>query len=159
MKAKERLCDVAATELLMPELIFRKYLTNFGVSIYAIERLANVFGVSTQAAVARIAEVSEEPCIALFWKLQGTNPNAFKLWWQVGPRRNSGSKAYYAPVNKTVKYPSVLHKAYEHDSPVKCYRFFKQGTEVRRLPMESKAFGRGENRYVASLAFVDKIKS
>ena len=36
-RARETLCDAAAAELLMPELIFRKYLSTFGLSITSIE--------------------------------------------------------------------------------------------------------------------------
>ena len=151
-KAKERLCDVAATELLMPELIFRKYLSGFGVSINSIERLANIFRVSIQTAAIRIAEVSTEPCIALLWQPWPRNkPKGLRLAW---PRRNSRGKGYYTPVHTYVRPPSTLHKAYQGDSPVKSFKLFRVDNAVKRLPMESKGFGHGETRYVISLAFL-----
>jgi len=153
-RARERLCDAAATELLMPEFIFRKYLSNFGLSVSSIEHLANIFKVSAKSAAIRVAEVSLESCIALFWEPRLRNePKVLKLAMCKGP----GIKFfYYVPVHTNIRYPSILHKAYEDDSPVKCYKKFERGNDVKRLPMESKGFGRKETRYVISLAFPDR---
>jgi len=149
--ARERLCDAAATELLMPEAIYQKYLSSFGVTIHAVERLSDIFQVSLRAAVRRIAEVSIEPCIALVWQpLQKTN--MLQLVQCTGPER----KPIYSPVHTKIRYPSVLHKALEQNRQEKCYKSFKIGTGIKRLPMESKGFGRDEYRCVVSLAFLDR---
>ena len=156
-KARERLCNVAATELLMPEMVFNKYLLDFGVSIKSIERLASIFRVSVQPTAIRIAEVSPEPCIALLWQpWPRTKPKGLRLAWCVGPGRNSRGKGYYMPLHTYVRPPSTLHKAYQYDKPVKCHKLFKVDNAVKRLPMESKGFGRDETRYVISLAFPDR---
>jgi Zn-dependent peptidase ImmA (M78 family) len=156
-KARERLCDIAATELLTPEHIFRKYLSGFGVSIHVIERLADIFRVSIRAAARRIAEVSVEPCIALLWQPWLRNrPKGLRLTWCAGPGRKSSGKSYYMPVHTYVRPPSTLHKAYEDDRPVKSFKLFNVDTAIKRCPMESKGFGRGETRYVISLAFPDR---
>ena len=149
--ARERLCDAVATELLMPESIYQKYLSSFGVTIHAVERLSNIFQVSLRAAIRRIAEVSIEPCIALIWQPL-LKTNILQLVQCNGPER----KPIYSPVHTKVKYPSVLHKALEQNSQVKCYKSFKIGTEIKRLPMESKGFGRDEYRCVVSLAFTNR---
>lgn len=152
-KARERLCDAAATELLMPGMVFKKYLSGFGVSIYSIERLASIFRVSIQAAAIRIAEVSTEPCLALLWKPWPRNkPKGLRL----APIRNSKGKSRYVPLHTYVRPPSTLHKAYQDDTPVKSFKLFKVANAVKRLPIESKGFSRGETRYVISLAFVDR---
>jgi len=156
-RVRERLCDAVATELLMPELVFRRYLSDFGVSINSIERLASIFEVSIRAAAWRIAEVSQEPCIATIWQPHPRpGYKALRLAWSVGPGIHLTDRADYTPEHTNITYPSVLHKAYEYDKPVRCYRKFKRGTDVRRLPMEAKGFGRGETRYVVSLAFLDR---
>jgi len=156
-KARERLCDVAATEILMPELVFRKYLSGFGVSVHSIERLANTFRVSIRAAAIRTAEVSPEPCIALLWQpWLRTKSKGLRLAWSVGPGIKRADKGYYMPVHKRVAYPSTLHKAYESDRPVKSFKLFKVDTATKRCPMESKGFGRDETRYVISLAFPER---
>jgi len=92
-KARERLYDVAATELLMPEFIFRKYLPGFGVSVHSIERLAAIFRISIRTAAWRIAEVSTEPCIALLWQPhRSAKSKALRLAWRVGPGKNREAK-------------------------------------------------------------------
>ncbi|MBA7615606.1 hypothetical protein ES703_22889 [subsurface metagenome] len=151
--ARERLCEAAAAELLMPEFVFRKYLSGFGVSVRSIERLANIFKVAIRAAAIRVAEVSPEPCIALLWRQQRTKSKALKLAWRIGPRGESRGKDNYKPLHTYVRPPSTLHKAYQDDSPVKSFKVFKVDNAVKRLPMESKGFGRGETRFVISLAF------
>lgn len=156
-KARERLCDAAATELLMPEMVFKKYLSGFGLSISLVEWLANIFKVSIRAAAFRIAEVSVEPSIALVWRLQpGTKTKALGLSWRVGPGKKFRGKANYTPVHTLVRHTSTLYKAYQYDSPVKCCKLFRLDAGVKRLPVESKGFGRGETRYVISLAFPNR---
>jgi len=155
-KARERLCDAAATELLMPETVFKKYLSGFGVSVHSIERLANLFRVSVQATAIRIAEVSVEPCIVLLWRRLSTKSKSLRLDWRIDPGGKSRGKADCKPVYTRIRYPSTLHKAYEYESSAKCYKLFKVDNDVKRLPVESKGFSRGETRYVVSLAFLDR---
>ena len=154
---RERLCDAAATELLMPEMIFKKHLSRLGASINSIEWLANIFKVSISSTAIRIAELSTEPCIALLWRLRpGTKSKALRLAWHIGPGKKFKGKANYMPVNTLVIPTSTLYKAYQYDSPVKCYKKFKFDASEKRLPVESKGFGRKETRYVISLAFPDR---
>jgi len=154
---RERLCDAAATELLMPEIIFKKYLLGLGVSISSIESLANIFRVSIRASAIRIAELSTEPCIALLWRLRpGIKSKVLRLAWRVGPRGKLKGQTDYMPVHPLAKSTSTLYKAYQCTHPVKCHKVFRLGAGVKRLPIESKGFGHGEARYVISLAFPDR---
>lgn len=156
-RARERLCDAVATELLMPESVFRKYLSDFSVSISSIERLANIFRVSIQSAAIRIAEVSLEPCMALLWQpWPRSKPEGLRLAWSIGPGRHSRGKANYILVHTLAESDSKLYKAYQDDSPTKSRKDFKVDSGVKRLPMEAKGFGHGETRYVISLAFPDR---
>ena len=153
-KIVEHLCDCAAAELLMPESIFKKYLSGFAVSIYSVERLANSFQVSIQAAAIRIAEVSTEPCLVTKWQPEKRKPTNLRLAWCMGPEKKG--KGYYEPIHVSVRPPSAIHNAYEGGSCVKSFRLFKIGDGVQRLLTESKGFGQGETRYVISLAFLDR---
>ena len=156
-KARERLCDAAAAELLMPEMVFKKHLSRFGVSISSVEWLADIFKVSIRAAAFRIAEVSVEPCIALLWRSQpGTKSKALRLSRRVGPGRKPGGKSNYMPVHTLVRHASTLYKAYQYDSLVTCHKLFRLDSGDKRLPVESKGFGRGETRVVISLASLGK---
>jgi Zn-dependent peptidase ImmA (M78 family) len=149
--AVERLCDIAASELLMPENIFKQHLMNFGVTIASVEKLSNTFQVSLSAAIRRISEISIEPCIALIWRpLQKSK--TLNLVQCSGPE-NSKS---FSPVYTKVKYPSLLHKALEEHVQVKSYNSFKIGTQTKRLLMESKGFGYDNFQCVVSLAFPNR---
>lgn len=153
-KARERLCDAAATELLMPEAVFRKYLSGFGISIKSLEWLANIFRVSISSTAIRIAEVSTEPCIALLWRPRpGTRSKALRLAWHIGPGNSSQIKGNYVPKHTLARHTSTLYKAYQYDSPVKCRKDFRLDAGIKRILIESKGFGGGEMRYVISLAF------
>jgi hypothetical protein len=155
--ARERLCDAAATELLMPEMVFKKYVSGFGASISSVKWLANIFRVSIRAAAFRIAEVSAEPCIALLWLSRpGNKSKALYLSQRVGPGKQSRGQANYMPAHTLVRHTSTLYDAYEGDSLVKSWKLFRFGTATKRCPMESKGFGSGERRCVISLAFPDR---
>ncbi|MDO8716357.1 MAG: ImmA/IrrE family metallo-endopeptidase [Dehalococcoidales bacterium] len=153
---KERLCDIAATELLMPESVFRKYLANVGVSVNSVERLAHTFGVSIPSSAIRITEVSLEGCLALLWqpRLRRKGAKMLKLAWCVGPGPSFSTGGRYTLIHDKVTPPSMLHKAYEQDFVVKCFKKFRHGDTVKPLAMESKGFGYHDMRYVISLAFL-----
>lgn len=142
-RAKERLCDIAAAELLMPEPVFERYLAGFGVSVNSIERLAYTFRVSIPAAAIRVAEVNMEPCVAILWKR-----------WQKA--KSQGFISKHMDKSIYVRDPSALMKAYETDSAVKSFKSFEIGNTRKRCYMESKGFGRDKTRYVISLVFPER---
>ena len=153
--AIERLCDNAAAELLMPEQVFKKYLTNFGLSINSIEPLAHIFKTSIQATALRIAEVSSEPCLMLLWQpFPINNPKGLRLKRFISLQ----TKIKALPINMQDKISSSLYKAYESNTSVKSSKRFRINNTAQTLPMESKGFGHDEYRYVLSLAFLNKIK-
>lgn len=151
MKAKETLCDAVAAELLMPELIFRKYLDIFPLSITTIEHMASVFRVSIQSAARRIVEVSVNPCIVTIWLPSPKyKPKGLRGVEIPNIRTN------YILSSKFAALHSSLYKAYENDVIVKTRKVFYSGTNKVRLPIEAKGFGRGESRFLISLAFPSK---
>lgn len=155
-KARERLCDTAAAELLMPEIVFKRYLSTYGLSISSVQYLANSFKVSIQTAARRITEVSNEPCVSILWwpwpknKPKGLRPVMGK---------QTRVKANYTLVHKNVNVNSALYKAYQNDSVVRTWKLFKNVNTIKRLPLEAKGFGRGEMRFVISFAFPYRQKS
>ena len=150
VNAKERLCEAVATELLMPESVFTKYLKSFGLSVHSIEPLSHAFRTSIQATAYRIAEVSEEPCLILIWKPWPANkPKGLRY-------AGSQSKLRPVPVHTFIRFPSKLQTAFESFSSVKSSEIFKINNIKKNLPLESKGFCRGENRYVVSLALLDR---
>jgi Zn-dependent peptidase ImmA (M78 family) len=152
-KAIEKLCDAAATEFLMPEFIFKKHLLGLGISINSIERLADTFRVSIQSAAIRASEVSLKSCIVLKWQPQKNQSKSLELSW---PKKKLVNRVQFSPSQKIVEPPSTLHKAYYSNSLFQDDISFKVGKETKRFPAEIKGFGRGENRYVISLAFLNR---
>lgn len=150
----ERLCDAAAAQLLMPTGVFRKHLGALGVGVHAVEPLADLFKVSAQTAAMRIAEVANEHCAALFWRPWPRNgkPRGLKTSRVTSNPENAPCR----PVRTLVKRPSSLHTAFDTDKVVSSSRTFVTQGAVRRVSMQSKGFGRGEYRYVLSLAFPER---
>lgn len=145
-KDKERLCNIAAAELLMPAPIFSKYLLDFGLCIDSIERLARIFRVSIPAAAIRLQEINVEGCRIIRWKRwQRTKSKGFIQDWT----RQPAGRTY-------VRDPSALLKVYESDDTVKSFKCFEIDNISKRCLMESKGFGRDKTRYVLSLVFPDR---
>lgn len=142
-EAKERLCNIAAAKLLMPEKSFKKYLAGFGLSVSSIEHLAHTFKVSIQTAAIRIAEVSTEPCSVILWR-------------QCQKPKSKGFFGYFMRKPMYIRNPSSLLKAYESDSCVKSLKSFEIKYIKKRCLMESKGFGQGKTRYVISLVFLER---
>jgi Zn-dependent peptidase ImmA (M78 family) len=155
VRAKERLCDRVATELLMPENIYSKYLTNLGISINTLEKLSNLFKVSLQTSAIRAAEVSNNSCIVMIWKMNQFT-KSINLAWQTGAKVTKTKKDWYIPVHKKVDFPSSLHTAFQKVDVVTCFKKFQTNEGEKRISMECKGFGRGEYRFVLSLAFPNK---
>jgi Zn-dependent peptidase ImmA (M78 family) len=153
-KTTEHLCDMAASQLLMPESIFDEYLKKYGLSVDTVEKMARLFKVSFTAAAIRIAEVSQQPCIAVLWK-SGLNkkPSTLSVNWSIGPRKTTVRAIRYMPMKKQVDQTSSQHKAFMSDDIITSYQSFKSGNTITNCRVESKKFGYGENKYVISLAF------
>jgi Zn-dependent peptidase ImmA (M78 family) len=142
---KERLCNIAAAELLMPVPVFSKYLSDLGLSVNSIENLAHIFKVSIQAAAIKVQEISPKSCRIIFWKR--CHRNRSHGFIQTHSKRPAG-ETY-------VRDPSSLLKAYESNNTVKSSKDFKFDNSSKRCLMESKGFGRDNMRYVLSLVFLD----
>ena len=91
----ERACDEIAAELLMPGAWFREAISRRGLCAQAVPVIAGDFGVSLEAAAARIAETAETPCAVGFFHHtdpggRTTNPPAASREWPVS-EEESGS--------------------------------------------------------------------
>ena len=155
-RIKERLCDTVAKELLMPEKVFIKYLSNLGVSINTIEYLSRFFCTSIQTTAIRVAEISNEHCIILVWRKTGNKSQTLRLVWRVGPGGKSIGYNDYIPLQTRINHVSKLYEAFQTDNLIKGFKLFKINNAPQRLLMESKGFSFGEKRFVISLAFLNR---
>ena len=151
--ARERLCDEAAAELLMPAPTFRTYLSRFGCSVNALEWLSPTFGVSIPAIAIRVSQISDEPCAAILWRrCQKPRSKGFQLVWASMPA-SQHTRDYRTEERGYVRDPSALLRAYQGSSVVKSYKVFGISSHKKRHYMESRGFGRDSTRYVISLVF------
>ena len=63
----ERLCQVAAAEMLLPEDAFRRASARCGVSLDHVVEIGATFAASHEAVVRRLVALSEEPVAAVFF--------------------------------------------------------------------------------------------
>jgi Zn-dependent peptidase ImmA (M78 family) len=152
----ERLCNVAATEMLMPEAVFSKYLETLGTSIVSVAKLSEMFAVSLQAALIRVSELSRTTTIALCWRLrEGKRSNHLALEWSTTPKI-ADKKLICKPVKPTIGANETTIQAFMNDDVIKTYKeFYINGCLKKRCLLESKGFGLKNNRRVLSLAFVE----
>ncbi|MBI1733810.1 MAG: ImmA/IrrE family metallo-endopeptidase [Candidatus Rokubacteria bacterium] len=68
---EEYLCDVAASEMLMPEKLFRPAATALEPSLESVGNLAHRFGASTQATMRRIGALDVWPVLFIVWQFMG----------------------------------------------------------------------------------------
>ena len=148
-KAIERLCDIAATELLMPEVVFKRHLEYFGISINSIEHLALIFKTSIKTTAFRIVEASDKPFVVLIWQPRLKNkPKVLRLTHCISPKEYILVK----PISNIIENFSKPYKAYEYHNVIKSRKLFLINSYTKNLVMESKGFGSADNRYVLSIA-------
>ena len=63
----ERLCQVAASELLMPEAAFRAASAQWGASLNGVTHLSDLFVASPEAVVRRLVVLTDEAVAAVFF--------------------------------------------------------------------------------------------
>lgn len=66
---EEHLCDIAATELLLPERLFRPLAMDLGCHLNAVIELAHTFEASREASARRFVEMNLWPCAFAVWHL------------------------------------------------------------------------------------------
>jgi hypothetical protein len=149
---KEALCDIVASELLMPECVFGKYLENNNVSIMTLENMAKQFNTSIQATARRMVEISSQICIAIFWKQKIITSKTLYLAWKEGPGRKYLRPKEYYVVDEIAQADSIIGRTFQGNQISICYKLFKTGIDFKRFKIESKAYGSNKDRFVLSLA-------
>jgi Zn-dependent peptidase ImmA (M78 family) len=152
----ERLCNISATELLMPEAIFSEYMITIGSSIYSISKLSEIFKVSLRAVLIRVAELSKKTRVGLCWRHWTNNKSEnLTLEWCTKPN-NAESKYSYRPIKQTIEVRDSTFRAYVTDEVIQTRKAFYLNNYTKKMCiMESKGYGLKENRRVLSLATIE----
>ncbi len=155
---EERLCNIAAAEMLMPLPAFRRAVGAFGLSVSSIEPLATLFAVSIRATAIRLAETSLEPCVLLCWKPMDLLDWQAKLRiaWSAQQITEAGRFRYFIPRLKSANALSSVLRAYEGQNTASRFETVKLGDLNGCYYIESKAFGSGRTRYVISIIFPER---
>lgn len=74
---KEKICQIGAASLLMPEETFKPKAHRMGISLQTAETLAKEYEVSLTSALFRLADIFEDEAIIVLWKMKN-KPSEFK---------------------------------------------------------------------------------
>ena len=148
-RREERLCDLAATEILMPERFFRPWLARTEASIRGIEATAAHFQVSPESAAMRFGQLVAEPVEVVCWKPRNgvlapawfSGFQHFRRW----ARQKDLSRRPMDIDSAPVRALWSAHLQLTNDEAVVADR---QGPSFY---CESKAFGPAGHRYVLSV--------
>jgi hypothetical protein len=154
-KWEERLCDIAAAELLMPKTIFGQYASSCDFSILSLQKLAYVFNTSIRATATRLGSISPRPCFVGFSTLEfeGSNEETNRSSSFSFDMKISSGGGRFCISRKVNSKNSSLLKAYKSDSPIYSQERMKLPSFVGLCRIESQGFGHEPYRYVVSLIF------
>lgn len=79
-KDVEYLCDVAASEILMPYYRFSRMASRVGVGAAALTQLSSSFGVSLSSAARRLVETSPHRLAVVIWKPVEGSDYLYSRW-------------------------------------------------------------------------------
>ena len=118
----ERLCDIAAAELLLPARLLQKDdLVNVEPSLAALVKIARSYDVSSQAAGIRLIEGGWWNAVFTLWSCQvvpETSKARIRAKWSAAPENLS----WLVPQNRSLPRDSVFRKAFESSAYGKIWR-------------------------------------
>lgn len=156
-KWQEKLCNIAATELLMPLTVFRQYASRYDFCILSLQHLARVFNTSILATAYRLSSVSPMPCFVGFstpdGRLQHKDVILSPTWSAGFIMRISSAGGKFSFCRKVSGRSSGILEAYRSGSPIYSQERMKLPNFVGLCNIESQGFGHEPYRYVVSLIF------
>jgi hypothetical protein len=159
---EEELCDIAASELLMPSPLFKKYAAYYNFDIRSLVHLSRIFNTSISSTALKLCELSPRACFVVYWTLN--SPATFNdmslqpswLSWSKKRITSRTGKLIFKP--KIIgDYPSIL-KAYRSEAPISAYHRLSVGNFYRGpCDVWSQGFEPEPYRYVISFIYPDRI--
>jgi Zn-dependent peptidase ImmA (M78 family) len=154
---EEYLCDIAASELLMPLQMFRGYAARYDFGIQSLIPLSRIFNTSLRPTALRLCDVNPKRCSVVYWERDESRELGdlkLRATWLTWSRMRLSSKAgrFYFNPKLLGEFSSVL-KAYRSDTPTYSRQWVGVGNFRGYCRLCSQAFGSGSNRFVISLIF------
>ena len=172
----ERACNELASDMLMPEWVFRQHANAQGWNLKGIVSLSGIFDTSFEATIRRCIDLSNEPLFMVKWRLDAETlsprpdyaySNCFDVLGFETHANGYDSSLYKAQAEEGVWWGDVCFRVMLKEQDV--VRRTPQGLAVRiprdrhgsresilrtteGIPTESMRVGRGENPLVFSLA-------
>jgi Zn-dependent peptidase ImmA (M78 family) len=110
---EERLCNIAAAELLMPSSEFSKIVKDYVASPKSLQDISNLFEVSLVATVVNLLKHKLWNATFILWK---QNNNKLEAEWIAQPNCN----LVYSPAFEIVNFEkSSIYKAFQTDELIK----------------------------------------
>lgn len=136
---EERLCDLAAAEMLMPERLFRPLAAKLEPGVEAVVELARRFGSSIRATILQVGYLAVWPVVFVGWKFTtrpGSSPK-LRVCWSVKPK---GSRCY-VPLHAPADRASGIYATFTTSHPTCEMEELDLGTLRGKYVVESARFG------------------
>lgn len=156
---EEDLCNIAASELLMPSQIFIKHASRYQFRIHSVTLLSRTFNTSIVPTVLRLCDLNPHTCMLVYWagdKSYDLDDLSVCAKWLTWSRKRISAKAgrfFFKP--KIFGEHSSILEAYMSDNPTYSYQWMGVGNFRGNCKMWSQGFGSGPRRFVISLIFAE----
>jgi Zn-dependent peptidase ImmA (M78 family) len=167
--AKERICNEAAANLLMPKVSFHPKAIRMGLSFHTAELLADDYEVSLMATICRLVDMYPKQGIMVLWQLRnkpselkkevsekqiempGFHPSylparKLRVAWKYGDY-----KGRFLPIEKSIPEDSSVYVAWKSNAFAASEEIIPFGSYNVKAIIESKPINIGEERQVISL--------
>lgn len=154
---EEDLCDIAASEILMPSQFFIKYASRYRYSIYSLKPLSRIFNTSVIPSAVKLCDINPKWCFLVQWSLDKTpelDDLRLKATWLTWSRKKLSARAGRFLFNPKifVQSNSVL-EAYWSDGPNCSQERVRVNNFIGNSKVYSQAFSAGSDRFVLSYIF------
>lgn len=159
---EEYLCDIAASELLMPYKVFYKYAAEQKFMIKSIPYLSKIFNTAIVTTALRLCDINPRWNLLLFWtKNYSHQSNSISLrckWLTYKDKKLSPKTSRYVPYPKFVGESASIYRAYASNEPTYATQKFIIGNHINKGQIWSYAFDSGPKRYVLSTIFPESYE-
>lgn len=156
---EENLCDLIASELLMPSQVFRMYAASYDFRIYSIVPLSGIFGTSLVPTALRLCDVNPRSCSLVHWSLKNqgglTRPELRPTWWTWSNMNAVVGTGRFRFNPRVSCDTSNVAKAYLSGNHVFSHERLRVGNFTGYGQIWSQSFSSGEARFVLSLILPD----
>jgi hypothetical protein len=166
---KEKLCNVGAAELLMPQELILPKVEEHGISFAVARALAVEYHVSMTAALVRMAELTGPQYFVVLWRMKNkpkelrnvVPAEQFSMFPELRPAPppkklrvewTLGNGDFFVPQDKSVPDDSVIHTAWERNQFTSGRETLDLGTIQGTFDCENQPFDEQDGeRFVLSL--------